>query len=108
MIVYNVTINIDESIHHDWLEWMQKHHIPDVMRTGMFIKNSMFKVVSEEEQNGHTYSIQYTCKSNEMLRSYQETFAPALQAEHTERYKNRFVAFRSVLELLAETEMDSI
>lgn len=108
MVVYNVTVNIDDAIHYDWLDWMQKTHIPDVMRTGMFIKNSMFKVLTDEDQSGHTYSIQYTCKSMEMLRSYQETFAPALQAEHTERYKDHFVAFRSLLELVAETEFDTL
>lgn len=33
MIVYSVTVNIDSSIHEDWLAWMKSKHIPDVMAT---------------------------------------------------------------------------
>ena len=35
MIIYNLTINLEDSIHDDWLEWMKKNHMPDVMRTGI-------------------------------------------------------------------------
>ena len=27
MIIYNVTINIDHSVHEDWLEWMKNEHV---------------------------------------------------------------------------------
>ena len=27
MIIYNVTVNVDESIHTDWLNWMQNKHV---------------------------------------------------------------------------------
>ncbi|MEG1025142.1 MAG: DUF4286 family protein, partial [Flavobacterium sp.] len=28
MIIYNVTTNIHESVHDQWLKWMQEKHIP--------------------------------------------------------------------------------
>ena len=37
-IIYNVTVNIDDSVHDEWLEWMQTQHIPDVMSTGYFLE----------------------------------------------------------------------
>ena len=39
MIVYNVTVNIDKNIVDDWLTWMKEIHIPEVMKTGFFIKS---------------------------------------------------------------------
>ena len=33
-ILYNVTVSIDKDVEKEWLEWMKKVHIPDVMRTG--------------------------------------------------------------------------
>ncbi|MGQ3086877.1 DUF4286 family protein, partial [Flavobacterium sp.] len=30
MIIYNVTINIDDSVHDKWLTWMMEKHIPEV------------------------------------------------------------------------------
>ena len=55
MIIYNVTINVEESISQEWLCWMQKIHIPEVMNTGMFISAKMTRVMVEEQMGGlHT------------------------------------------------------
>ena len=60
MYIYNVTINIEESVHNQWLRWMKETHIPDVLATGKFFNAKMCKVLVEEEMGGVTYSIQYT------------------------------------------------
>ena len=52
MIIYNVTINIEESISQEWLCWIQKTHIPEVMNTGMFISAKMTRVMVEEQMGG--------------------------------------------------------
>lgn len=98
MILYNVTINVDESIKDEWLEWMKNKHIPDVLATGLFIENKIFKIRTEGE-DGNTYSIQYFLRSDEDYERYQNEFAPMLQAEHTDKFKDKFVAFRTVMEL---------
>jgi hypothetical protein len=65
MIIYNVTVKIDTAYHEEWLKWMKETHIPDVMRTGCFTENRMLKVLTGDEPDGSTYSIQYTCKQHE-------------------------------------------
>ncbi len=45
MIIYNVTINIDESVHDEWLQWMQTKHIKDVLNTGCFTSARLVKVL---------------------------------------------------------------
>jgi hypothetical protein len=101
MIIYNVTVNIDHSVHDEWLQWMKGTHIPDVMRTGIFTENRMLKVLGDEESGGVTYSIQYTCNTMDDFLKYQNTFASALRAEHNEKYKDKFVSFRTLLEVVA-------
>lgn len=96
MYIYNVTVNIEKSAHNEWLKWMKETHIPDVMDTGLFKSSRLLQVMVEEEQ-GITYSIQYTVKDMETLRLYQEVYAPKLQKEHTEKFKDKFVAFRTIL-----------
>jgi hypothetical protein len=100
MVVYNVTVNIDSSVHDEWLAWMKEVHVPDVMNTGMFIESKILKVLGDEESGGSTYSFQYTCKSMNEFRQYEEVFAPALRAEVNQRYKDKFVAFRTLLEVV--------
>ncbi len=99
MIVYNVTVNIDTSVHDEWLQWMKEKHIPDVMHTGMFLENKICRILAESE-GGISYAIQYLCPDLETLERYQRLFAPALQAEHIQRYQGKVAAFRTLLEVV--------
>ena len=97
VILYNVTVNIDPDVHDEWLEWMKGVHIPDVMNTGLFVDSKIFRIhTGEDEEN--TYSIQYFCNSMDEYEKYQAEHAPKLQQEHTEKYKDKFTAFRTILE----------
>lgn len=101
MIIYNVTVNVEAEIHEDWIKWMKEVHIPDVMKTGYFLENKICRVLTtQEDETGHTYAIQYTCKNLEDLEEYQTKCAPELQNDHTERYKGKFIAFRTLLEIV--------
>ena len=59
MYIYNITINVEESIHQEWLIWIQDH-IQEVLATGRFVSAKLTQVLVEEEMGGITYSIQYT------------------------------------------------
>lgn len=101
MLIYNVTINIDETIHDDWLNWMQKDHIPAMLATGKFSKALMTKVLVEEEMGGITYSVQYTTDSKETLEKYYKENAEELRSQ-SKPFEGKFVAFRTELELISE------
>jgi hypothetical protein len=98
MIIYNVTVNIDNSVHEEWLSWMKSSHIPDLMRTGMFLENRILRVLGDEDSGGVTYSVQYTLENMEKFRQYEDIYAPAFRGEFNNRYKDKFVAFRTLLE----------
>lgn len=97
MIVYNVTVNIDDSVREEWLDWMKNIHIPDVVSTGCFTQGKIYRIMVQEQQ-GVSYSIQYTAVSMEEIQRYMKNFAPDLQREHTAKYKDKFTAFRTLLE----------
>ncbi len=101
MVLYNVTVSIDESIHEDWLHWMRTVHIPDVMQTGFFVESRISRIHAEE-QGGISFAITYLAKSFEDTTLYQEKHAPRLQQEHSARYAGKFAAFRTYLELIEE------
>ena len=102
MYIYNVTINIEESIHDQWVQWMQNTHIPDMLATGKFTKAKMCRVMVEEEMGGHTYAIQYTTKDKATLAAYYKEDAQRLRADGAQRFANKFVAFRTELEIVSE------
>jgi hypothetical protein len=101
MVVYNVTMSIDLTVADNWLEWMKETHIPDVMATGHFRDGKICRVHGEEE-GGITFAIMYTAFSQEDLDNYQANHAPKLQSEHIEKFKGKFVSFRTLLSVVQE------
>lgn len=100
MILYNVTVKVDLEIHDEWFRWMKEKHIPDVINTGLFVDSKMCQLLGQDESEGITYAIQYFCESMEDYEKYVKEFSPQLQKEHNERYKDRFVAFRTLMEVV--------
>ena len=102
MIIYNVTVNIHESVHDQWMKWMQEKHISDVLATGKFSTAKMVKVLVEEDMGGITYSIQYVTDSKETLERYYQEDAPRLRDEGHGLFGDKMLAFRTELEFISE------
>ena len=102
MIIYNVTVNVDESIHDKWMAWMTEKHIPEMLNTGKFTKALMTQVLVEEDLGGITYSIQFSCLSREILEEYYRNEAEEMRREGFELFGNKFGAFRTELRVVRE------
>jgi hypothetical protein len=99
MVLYNVTINVDDSIREEWLKWMKEVHIPEVLRTGLFLHHRIFRLLTVVEDNeGTNYAVQYYCENMQRYREYESKHAARLQNEVNQRYAGKFVAFRTLLE----------
>ena len=101
MIIYNVTVSVEESIKEDWLIWMQDVHIPEAMATGIFSKSQINRVIVQGDSD-NTFAIAYTCENMKDLHQYQVKFAPDLQKKHSDRYAAKAVAFRTLMEVVQE------
>jgi hypothetical protein len=100
MIMYSVTIAIQDSVESEWADWMNKVHVPDVLRTGCFTECRIYKVVGSESEEP-SYVMQYHCRSVEEYHRYRDDFAPALQKEHSDRFAGKFRGSRQLLEEVA-------
>ena len=99
MYIYNVTINIDDTVHQEWLTWMETH-ILDVLNTGKFLSAKFTQVLVEEEMGGKTYSVQYTANSREDLEKYYDEDAEDLRIATTKKFGDKMLAFRTELKLI--------
>ncbi len=102
MYIYNVTTNVEASVHDEWLEWMKGTHIPEMLATGKFSSAKMCKVLVEEEMGGTTYSVQFTVADKNTLEKYYATEAPKLREDGLKRFPGKFVSFRTELEIISE------
>lgn len=101
-ILYNVTVKIESSLFEEWLIWMRNVHIPDVMATGCFESYKLTRILGDDDEHGVGFAIQYLAADMASIKYYQDNFAQKLQKEHTERYQNKYVAFRTLMRVEAE------
>lgn len=100
MILYNVTIKIEHGVHNDWLAWMKVVHLPEMMETGYFLEYTISRLMGTDETDGFTYSIQYLMNDFSAYQDYQKNEAAAMQAKHHGRYKDKYVAFRTIMKVI--------
>src|SRR6185436_6315914 len=55
MLVYNITIKIEQSIAAAWLKWQQEEHIPGIMASGCFTHHLFYRLTEPVEPGEITY-----------------------------------------------------
>lgn len=99
MILYNITVILDESIHDQWLQWIEAHHIPGIMATGMFVSSRLLRVVDSPNE-GITYCMQYIAEDMDKYNQYKERFSTTLLAKHDQMFQEKFVSFTTLMEFI--------
>ena len=102
MYIYNVTVNIDETVAEEWLKWMQESHIPEMLSTGKFFEAKLCQVMIEEEMGGTTYAVQYTAKSKAHLEAYYEEDATRLREDAMKKFADKMLGFRTELKIVKD------
>ena len=66
------------------------------------LRNMFFAIYSprQPDETGMTYTIQYHCENMEKYNQYNDEFSLKLQDEHNDLYRGKFVAFRSLMEVV--------
>jgi len=98
MIVYNLTIKVSWGILDKWLPWEMQEHIPAVMATQLFDDYKFFRLLDEDETEGPTFVLQYFTTALERYEQYIIEFAARFRQEGQDKWGDRFIAFRTVME----------
>lgn len=100
MIVYNITIQVNAAIATDWLEWLKKVHIAEVIETGCFIKAQIMQLLEVDETDGPTFAIQYFAENKLLYDQYIENYAGIMREKSFEKWGNQFIAFRTLMQVV--------
>jgi hypothetical protein len=102
MILYNITIILDEEIHESWIKWLKNDYLKNMMIHDHFISQRVLKVLDSPNE-GHTYCIQFVAESVEKYNSYKRLNTDQLQNYAPAEFLNKFVVFSTLMEFI-ETE----
>ncbi len=82
----------------DWVAWQKQEHIPDVMASGCFTHYYFFRLLTQDADGGITYVVQYFAGSMNDYQRYIDEAASRLRQKAFEKWGNRFIAFRTLME----------
>lgn len=100
MLIYNVTVKVDEIIAREWLQWLQQEHIPGIMNTGCFVDFKIVRLLDMDDSEGPTYAIQYFADTMSAYQEYIDQHAPRFRKASTDKWGDRFIAFRTLMEVV--------
>lgn len=98
MYLYNVTVGIDKEIEHEWLAWIKQNYQPAVMKTGYFTETKIYRIVTHDDQNSVSYSLQFFANKIENVVQYLDKNTAEIIEVHRQRFKDRHVIFNTLLE----------
>lgn len=98
MIIYNITVNISYAAEKDWLNYMKQTHVPAILETGLPLECKIFRLLTEIENEGATYTNQFTFRTMEDFLAYQTHYQAQFQDRHHNLFNGNYVSFRTLLE----------
>ena len=99
-VVYNVTVKVERSIADDWLQWLVQEHAPQIIATNCFTKFTALKLLEYDDEGSTTYAIQYFANTIDDYKTYLNQFADQFRKLSFDKWGNKFVAFRTVMEIV--------
>ena len=100
MIIQNITYSINKDLEQDFLNWMQSVHIQNVMITGFPKSFKIMRLLTEVENGGVTFSVQYNFDTMNNFETFENEYFDDLNYEVDKRYRGKYVFFPSLLEEL--------
>ena len=100
MILYNITVIIDEGIETEWLKWINETFIPEALSSNLLVSSRVLKVLDSPNE-GITYCLQFISDSIENYNEFKDIHAPALLNSHALKFENQFVFFSTIMEFVS-------
>lgn len=100
MVVFNITINVDEQIEKDFLLFVKETWMPLLANETLFSDARICKVLVEEEMGGKTFSLQLSASSLSELETFEKNKFPIVYQVLHEKFMNKFVIFTTKMEFI--------
>lgn len=102
MIYYNETYHIQDDILQEWLQWMVKTHLPEILRTGYFTQGRVLRIQSDQDMGGYSFAVQLVADSQAILDEYKAEHEARFHQLHLDKYADKALIFRTELQLVCE------
>ena len=99
MLLFNVTVIIEDASAADWLAWMKEIHIPQLMATDCFVSYRFLKIVDSPNE-GTSYCVQFIAEVKTNHQTFLDLHEQQFIAEMYAKYPNKLVTFSTLMEFV--------
>jgi len=100
MYLFSITINVEEEITENWMEWLRTE-LKVVLQNKSLVQDfRVLKILSEELGNGNSYSFQFHLPKEESIPEFIDFYDNNIGIQMLRKYKGKFVEFRMPLKVL--------
>jgi hypothetical protein len=100
MLIFNTTFLVSDKAQGPWLKWVREQHIPFMLESEMFSKPQIAKVLSIEDQDGTSYSVQFQVLDMLTLENWHIQYAKVFERNFAEKFGTEVIFFATVLEVV--------
>ena len=97
MFLYNITFNITDAHHEALVHHLKNDFVPEAIGSNLTIGHKLLRLLTEIENNGQTFSIQFFFADQEDVINFDEAIIPALNNVHR-KFEGEYVYFSTLLE----------
>ncbi len=98
MIVFNTTFHVEKEIQEDFVEYMLQHYIPMCTRSGLLTSPRLARVYGKEEDEGHSYAMEFTVADIVALERWNANESQAIHAPLLEKFKEKLIGFSTIMQ----------
>lgn len=100
MIIYNTTYHVTDKVYASFLNWIKEKHIPHMIAEGKFSDARVSKVISQEEQEGNSVSVQLTAVNMESYSAWNQQYGDLFRMEIASLFSGEVLYFCTFLEVI--------
>ncbi len=97
MILFNITLLLDNDIHEELKSWILKDFIPAIAEDEIFKSQSLLKVLNSPNE-GVTYSLQFIAHHEDAIAVFRKGHLLTLRNKAQNEYANKIYLLESLME----------
>jgi hypothetical protein len=98
MIIYNITINIDQVVLEEVLTWLRQSHIERIISDKIADNCYILQILNTEENEGHTYCLHHELKDRQTLIRNLSEIEDKLINDLRNLFGEKVLTFSTILE----------
>jgi hypothetical protein len=100
MIIYNTTYSVSDKVYGSFLKWVKEKHIPQMISSGYFSEFKLSRVLTDEDQEGNSISLQLTAENVNAVSQWREQYGDLFEMEISSLFSVNVLYFSTFLEII--------